>query len=517
MLAVLRMNAMALVWSLLAAVAFGGAAPQGAPKLPAEATTPPSSMPHRPPAAPPQGAPAPPADARPPANTIRAEGNLSSVPLKLEGLGVSLRVPSGSTVEQLPGPPSWRIDDARETPRYFIRAQAMVASAATSSPQLQFEQHLRFLGEKQSEFTVIRDLDLDFHGARGKLAYIAIPAGEGVTAITGWLVIQTGPNTFVVFSIITSGVDFPAVEALLAESFETIDLSTLEETAAAQLSKRDRTRKFLDSISKGKLRALADGRPRWFRLYRPGAGRDGTDLEMGFLRIKSFEGERGEVSSSSTSGSQDAPEMGLIVEVVAKMLVDGKSGHTVDIQSRFWQAWDRGAESWSTVSTERLAGALHTLGQTGWRARSMSTNERGSILTVINSLSHSANGADQLKSRQPSEWEIPPEGYLNQAELVLLGSLLPRDGSMDGEFSFYCYDTRSNKLPQRVDRWAPDPEASGRYSLTSRASAESPEIKQLFSAGGERLRRIDADGLVTEAIEHADLLRLWKSKGLPTG
>jgi len=209
--------------------------------------------------------------------------------------------------------------------------------------------------------------------------------------------------------------------------------------------------------------------------------------------------------------------MGLMVEVIAKMFVDGDSAHTVDIQSRFWQAWDRGAESWSTVSTERRAGASHTLGQTGWRARAMSTNEQGSVLTVINSLAHSSNGADPLKSRTPTEWEVPEVGYLNQAELVLLGALLPRDGSMDGEYSFYCYDTRSNRLPQRVDRWTPDPDSKGRYTLTSRASVESPEFKQLFGSTGERLRRIDADGLVTEVIEHADLLRLWKSKGLPTG
>ncbi len=461
-----------------------------------------SASPPTPPAAP------PPADA--------ADG-LAAAPVTLEGLGLSLRPPAGAIVDRLAGGSSYRIDDSRDPPRFLVRAQSMVASTATSSPEQQFEQHLRFLREKGSEFSVIRDVDLEFGGARGKIAYLSMPAGEGVTAVTGYLVIQTGPNAFVVFSIITAGVDFPEVESLLARSFSTIDLRPLEAAAAAQLSKRERTERFLKSLTPGRLRSAADGKARWFRLYRPGGGRDGADLELGFLRIRAFEGERGDVSRTSVGGTPEAPEMGLMVEVIAKMLVNGDGAHTVDIQSRLWQSWDRTSESWSTVTTERRAGGATTGGQTGWRAPAMSTNERGSVLTVVNSLARAVNGEDQLKQRQPSEWEIPESGYLNQAELILLGSLLPRDGSLDGEFSFYAYDTRSNKLPMRSDRWIPDPESKGRYSLVSRAGADSAEFTQLYGASGERLRRIDSDGLVTEAIEHADLLRIWRSKGLPTG
>jgi len=464
----------------------------------------------------------------PPAESHASDG-LAATASVLEGLGVRIRVPSGSVVERVPGMNAYRIDDGQDPPRFLMRVQPMVASAASSSPEQQFEQHLRFLTEKESDFSIIRDLDLNFDGARAKLAYLAMPAGEGVLAITGWLLVQTGPNSFIVFSTITSGVDFPEVEPLLANSFATIDLSALESAAASQLTKRERTEKFLRSITPAKLRAAADGRVRWYRLYRPGAGRNGADLEVGFLRIRAFEGERGEVSESSTASSRSTPEQGLMVEVIAKMLVEGDPAHTVDVQSRLWQSWDRQAESWSTLSTERIKGQSTTAAQTGWRARPISTNERGSILTVVNSSPmRSVNAEEQAKSRQPSEWEIPDAGYINQAEVILLGSLLPRDGSMDGEYAFYWYDSRSNRLPQRSDRWERDatPAAAGttgapgttsRSTLISRPSAEGPEFKQLFGANGERLRRIDSDGLITELIEHADLLRIWKSKGLPTG
>jgi hypothetical protein len=38
---------------------------------------------------------------------------------------------------------------------------------------------------------------------------------------------------------------------------------------------------------------------------------------------------------------------------------------------------------------------------------------------------------------------------------------------------------------------------------------------QEFDARGERVRRVDIDGSVTELIELEDLRKLWKSKGLP--
>jgi len=431
---------------------------------------------------------------------------LSERPVELEGIGVSLRVPKGAVVKALPNQTAYRIDDGQSPPRFLIMAQPMVASAATSTPQKQFDQHLQFLIEKGSEFSVIRDENLSFAGSPAKLAYLAKPMGDGVTAITGWLLIQTGPNTFVVFSIISSGVDFPQVDGILAMSYSTITMKALENVTSAQAEKLDRTRRFIDTLTPAKLRAMADGKPKWFRLYRPGGAQDGSDLEVGFLRITAFDGERGEVSASSAKGEKTPSEFGLIVEVSAKFLVHGDPAHSVDLQSRSWQAWDRQEECWSTVSTERAAKEAKTWGQTGWRSRPMSTNERGSILTVTSS-------DNQIGSM---EWEIPAEGYLNQGEVVLLGSLLPREKSFEGDYSFYCYDNRTNKLPQRIDRWTRDTDGNGRYTLISRPSADAPEMKQVFSANGQRVQRIDADGLVTEAIEHADLLRLWKTKGLPT-
>ncbi|MBX3355563.1 MAG: hypothetical protein KF724_07685 [Phycisphaeraceae bacterium] len=442
---------------------------------------------------------------------------LSRTVVELEALGVKMRVPKFAIVEPMPGSNSYRIDDGQDPPRYLVRVQTMVASAATSSPEQQLRQHLEFLVEKGQEYTIIRDVDLTIDRANAKLTYLSMPAGEGITAVTGYLMIQTGPNTFIVFSIITSGFDFAEADGLLAAAFSTISLAPLEVVAQVQAEKLDRTQRFLKTLTPERLRAVADERPRWFRLYRPGAGRDGGDLEAGFLRIRVFEEERGEVSSSSIAGSRTEPEMGLMVEVIAKMLLSGDATHTLDMQSRFWQSWDREAENWSIVSTERRGGQSSTGGQTGWRARRMSTGEQGSILTVVNSQSSQATRDDLFRSRQSQEWEIPEVGYINQAEVILLGILLPRDGSFDGDYSFYWYDSRSNRLPQRIDRWTADPDGSGRYTLISRPSADSPEMKQLFGRDGERLRRIDADGLVTEAIEHADLMRIWRSKGLPTG
>jgi len=442
---------------------------------------------------------------------------LTEKEVSLDAIGVTLRVPKGAIVERLANQTSYRIDDGNDPPRFLIRAQSMVASAARSSPQLQFDQHRDFLIEKGTEFTTLRDIDFQVSGSPAKLAFLAMPMGDGVTAITGWLLIQTGPNTFVAFSIISSGVDFPVAEEALAASFSTISLTALEHATAVQAEKLDRSKRFLASLTPQRLRAAADGKNRWYRVYRPGGGRDGGDMELGYLRIRAYEAERGEVSESSRLRSNAPPEPGLLVEVTAKLLVGGDPAHTVDVLSRYWQSWDRQSETWSMVSTERVAKQSKTQGQSGWRSPPMSTGERGSVLTVVNSeLSKATSASEQLRARDEVDWEVPADGYLNQAEVILLGSLLPRDASYEGDYSFYYYDTRSNKLPQRIDRWSRETDGSGRWMLLTRPSTDSGEMKQLYTADGERVRRIDADGLVTEVIDHGDLLRIWRSKGLPT-
>ncbi len=434
-----------------------------------------------------------------------ASDGLAPDPVVLDALGVSIRPPGGALVQRIPGSNQYVINDSQDPPRYLIRVQSMISSTPSSTPAEQFDDHLRFLHERGAQYRVLVERDDPVGGQPAKIAYVAMPMEGGLTAITGWCMVQTAPNMFVVFSLLSSGVDFGAVEPLLDRSFETVSLQTLEAISAARAERLERGAAAIATFTPARLKQLTDGRQRWFRVYKPGGAADGSDRELGWIVMKVFEADRDEVKPGTPPRPREQAEMGLMVALDAKMLIDGDATHTVDVQTRIWMAWDRSSETWTIVSTERQAKMVRSWEQTGWRT-APSPGEPRSVLHVINST---------RSTRDPFQWQIPSGAYLNQAEVILLGRLLPRDGSVDGELSFYCYDGKLNRMPQRQDRWTREPD--GRCTLVTRPFQEGPEYTQLFSPSGERLRRIDPDGVVTEATELEDLRRLWKSKGLPTG
>ena len=43
---------------------------------------------------------------------------------------------------------------------------------------------------------------------------------------------------------------------------------------------------------------------------------------------------------------------------------------------------------------------------------------------------------------------------------------------------------------------------------------DASSITQIFDTQGNRLKRLDANGIITERIDPQELQRLWKAKGL---
>ena len=114
-------------------------------------------------------------------------------------------------------------------------------------------------------------------------------------------------------------------------------------------------------------------------------------------------------------------------------------------------------------------------------------------------------------TRDPSVWPVPPS-YLSQAEALLIGRLLPRDGSFEGDFADYVYDSRESRIPQRKETWT---RTAAGWKLESRVAGSNSVMTQDFDAEGHRVRRVDIDGTITQAITPEALKSLWKSKGLP--
>ncbi len=80
--------------------------------------------------------------------------------------------------------------------------------------------------------------------------------------------------------------------------------------------------------------------------------------------------------------------------------------------------------------------------------------------------------------------------------------------------AFYYYDSHRQRMPLRVDRFKPTADGSGNRSLVSELATDAGAITQIFDTQGNRLKRIDANGVITERIDRQELQRLWKVKGL---
>jgi hypothetical protein len=223
----------------------------------------------------------------------------------------------------------------------------------------------------------------------------------------------------------------------------------------------------------------------------------------------------------------DDATAGLFVTLDARVIVNDDPTHTMDAQSRYFVTWDRTSESWSVRTTERHRRASRSSAQTGVRLAPSAGAPRPRIEVI--------SSGRESRTREPQSWPVPP-AYISQAELVVLGQLLPdfsakaasngvsngaangasngasRDGSDTIEFLDYAFDQRDEKLPQRRETWTRTPNG---FRLETRFGGAPAKLVQEFDAKGVRVRRTDIDGTVTERIDLEDLRRLWNEKGLP--
>lgn len=252
------------------------------------------------------------------------------------------------------------------------------------------------------------------------------------------------------------------------------------------------------------LRAAADDKARVYRMWRP--DEHGAKKDFGYMVVRAREGRQGEIDASKNAkqlAGEDSDE-GLLALIDARIIVNDDPTHTVDAQSRYFVRWDRASEAWSLRTTERHKRASRSAAQTGIRPAPTA----GAPRPLLKVISASRDGM----TREPSEYALPPV-YLSQAELIVLGQLLPRDATSPRlEFKDYAFDQRDLKLPQRRETWT---RIEHGWRLETQQGSAPAKIVQEFDDSGRRVRRTDIDGSVTELIELEDLRALWKAKGLP--
>jgi len=445
-----------------------------------------------------------------PASTPASSVPLALDPIVLEGLGLSVRPPLGAIVAREVGGAqvALLLAESGERPRWRIRIHSLDASSATPLARMVAQDHLNRLEESGRPFAVLANEARQVGGAEAHLLVVREDGPEQTPIVNGWLIASRGAMSFTVATLATTPADLPLVQPILEAIAGSLRFVPVEAMMAERQARLDAGAAFISSLTPDKLKSLL-GADDWYRLHRPGAaGR--AEQEFGYMHVVSREGQRGELDPQrpSQSFSGDEAERGLFLLIKSRGLLKSDGSHVVDVDARYWMAWDRSSEAWSSRSTEREGRSTRSSAQTGIRTptRPGSPTE----LTVITAATGTATSAH----REPSTWSVPERHYLCVAEILMLGRLLPRDQTEGLELAFFYFDAKERRMPQRLDRWRPAEGDDGQWVLSSQPALDEPGSTQQFDALGKRLRRIDADGVVTERIEPAMLLDLWKRKGL---
>lgn len=440
---------------------------------------------------------APPADA----------SELAPTPLEADLLNFAMRVPTGTSVRIERGPsPSYLLAEASDNPRWRMRAASLRASKLATTAQSQCQDFLDELKAKGQQFAVLLDEPRTVAGRQAHLFYISVPIEGGGSGISGTLMVPTGTDQYLVFSLVALEEGFARTRALLDKSFATLSLVDKSAVLDERATLLGRGEAIVASISSAALRATITKEPLFYRMWKP--DEKGTPQEVGYVIIRVREGKRGEVDASKAADSLkgDEAEAGLLALVDARVIVNNDATHTLDVQSRYFLVWDRSSEAWSMRSTQRQRANSRSSAQTGVR----SAPTTGAPRPTVKVISASRDGM----TRDPIEWPVPP-AYLSQAELVVLGQLMPRAEKVESiEFLDYAFDQRDQKLPQRRETWS---RTTTGWKLETRIGSSPEVLVQEFDKDGVRVRRVDADGTVTERITLEELRKLWNAKGLPVG
>ena len=489
-------------------IAPTGSTPPVAPAKPAAApkSVPTETVPVAPSVSPPVSPSASPITAKSsPALSAKGKTALDADMLVLESLGIRFRPISGAILTKpvTGAMPIYTVDDSSDPARYHLQIQTLVSGLSEPNPQAQVNEYLESMRKKNQKFSVLLNEPWIHPKADGHILFTQTDLGEGVVAVQGWLILQTGPFEFLVVNTLTSREDFLAIRSALEESFHTIELDDLEKLAAKRVDRLRFGNDLLQAMTPEKMKALCGGEPRLFRVWQAVDG--GQEKEIGYYRVTVLAGTLSDASGENPLKTKENPT-GLLVLVQGRTIIDPATGRFSDMEARFWSAWNHESEAWTSRVTER-GGTLKekSIAQTGLRSPRATGNPR-QVLTVIN-----ANA--QSRTRDEKEWTVPSGIYLSQAELLVLGELLPRNEKQSAlNFAFYAFDPRSMSMPQRAESWTRA--ADGQWMLVTQPGIDESAEITWHDANGRLIRRSEPGGFMTEICLPRQLQQIWTGKGL---
>ena len=222
----------------------------------------------------------------------------------------------------------------------------------------------------------------------------------------------------------------------------------------------------------------------WFRVVQtPVPGEAGGERETGWLVVLQ---RRSEVTG--TPG----------VEVEARWHILAPDRKSVDDSvGAYFASDDTRYEQWLVTTTRRT---LLPDGREDPDSPPMTTQETGTRSggTVEIKLEQTGKGA------MPLTFAKPPSGYLPQAYVWLLPSILPADEPAG--YGFYWYNATMRSMTYRHDRVEP---ALDRFTIHTRLSPTEEETESTYDATRATLERRLSPALKLLPSTNAELQRLW--------
>lgn len=353
-----------------------------------------------------------------------------------------------------------------------------------------------------SEVQVIdRQPNLQLGGVPAARFYIAVPEGDS-RIIHAYTVFQAEPGRFVLARMQCLEPELPRArliyEAVVASAKFEDPIASASDRAAAILAGEG----LLGELSVEDYdRALLPAKE-WRRLYRPAVSGAPIDAqEIAYQSIEIRRGNRGDLTPERPPERWSATEKqeGYVVRVAARYL-DG--ARIIDSESVFFATLalsEDPEEAW-TVRLRIREGK----NSAAWTETGARYGDRLSVRV-------------QAEGAAPTEttWTLPDRGYLSQVESYMLPRLLAQ-ARTPLVFSFYCYNSTTNKLELRRDVMESAADAAGGWIIHTRLTEGMAERETLLTADGELIKTTTADGVVMEPIEVDRLHTLWKNKNLPT-
>ncbi|GEM_PF-3912103 len=437
---------------------------------------------------------------------------LSSTIYEEESVGLTMRLPEGAKVTR--NPQSTRRVLVESFDMLWIGTLEVIQTrndeetiAAVADRAIEASQGTTDTEKRRVKECKTRTREaIDINGQRAEqfVLDMAFDTRDGLMReVRVYTIFKPLPGTFVVYGVRGDGTH---ADAIIKATKASVDTFQFRDPAAVKREIQegiDATNKVLAQLTAEQYRKMLTP-DSWYRVYTKG---DGIDNETAYYRIQEDIGPRGLVGTNRDQSkfTPTEAEEGLLVSQSARFLVASQSAadaYISEIEGLAWMSFDRKSEIWYTRQT------TYEKVDRGYRVASRSsisgTRQGGRIDVAVN--------VDGVGIDNPTF--TTPDAFLSQAEQHLIYRML--NPGKEGSYIMYLFRPQTADVKRRSEiiKATSNPD---RFTVESRQDPSLPATIKTINAKGDILRMVSPEGQITEPTDPAQLQRLWRAKGLPTG